>query len=223
MLIHVRFSPELLDWFVPSLKEKRHIVSREQASRIHYHAIFESDVGVEAIKKRFQAQCKTLGLITKKGQENAYYGGVKEWSEDVSYACKDGDYVSTHGYSTEELEALRIKGDATFNKPLIVSGPSSPVGKAVVLMPAKKSVSMRAQFVRHLKEGGWQENKTLHHEYYDEKLAEMIDELTEFWANAFTTPQGAVCIEHAKWIFANDDVREIIKHKNRDALRKMLR
>lgn len=226
VLIQARFSPELkegaLEWIQ---KLSRYIVCKEFASREHYHTVFESQVGVEAIKKRFQSQCKALGLVSKKGQENAYYGGVKICDDgSYEYAAKNGVFEATAGFTTDELEAIRSKGNEKYNKQLpVVATPVSPVAGETVLIP-KKSVSMRAQFVRHMiSNKGWVANSTLHHEYYTEKLAELIDCLTEFWENAFTTPQGVVCIEHAKWIFGTDDVRESIQHKNREAIKRSLR
>lgn len=227
MLIQARFSPELRDGALEWIsKYPRYIVCREQANREHYHTVFEADIGVEAIKKRFQSQCKAKGLVSKKGQENAHYGGVKICDDgSYEYAAKDGDFIATAGFTTEELEALALKGKEKYNnrQPQLVVA-VSPVAGETVLIPKKKSVSMRAQFVRYMiSEKGWVANKTLHHEYYTEKSDELIDCLTEFWENAFTTPQGVVCIEHAKWIFGTDDVRDAIKYKNREAIKKSLR
>ena len=225
MLIHARFSPELkenaLEWIG---KLSRYIVCEEVGGlteKTHYHTCFESDVGLEAIKKRFQTQCKALGLVSKKGQENAYYGGVKPCT-DPSYICKEGKFIATAGYSTVELEALQQEGKEKYCKQAMPITAQN-ITQEIVMIKPKKSVSMRAQFVRHLKEAGWKENYTIHLDYYHDKLEEMIDQLTDFWENAFTTPQGAVCIEHAKWVFADDNVREIIKLNNRAAIKKCLR
>ena len=226
MLIQARFSPELregaLEWIG---KNTRYLVGKELATREHYHAVFESDVGAEAIKKRFQSQCKALGLVSKKGQENAYYGGVKPCDDGAyEYAAKDGDIIASAGFTPEELESIRSKGNEKYNKQtakLVVA--VSPVAGETVLIPKKKAESMRAKFVRHMISQGWIVNRTICQDYYDSTCDKLINELTEFWENAFTTPQGAVCIEHAKWVFGNDNVRESIKHKNREAIKRMLR
>jgi len=226
MLIQARFAPELKEAAVEWIsKNTRYIVCREQANREHYHTVFESQVGVEAIKKRFQSQCKALSLVSKKGQENAYYGGVKECDEGAyEYAAKEGDFIATKGFTPEELEQLRLKGKEkyTSRSPQLVTA-VSPVAGETVLIPKKKAESMRAKFVRHMIAQGWKVNETIHHEYWHVKMDELVNELTEFWENAFTTPQGVVCIEHAKWIFANDDVRDSIKLKNAEAIKRMLR
>jgi len=224
MFIHARFSPEMKDAALVWLgKLPRYIVCEEVGSateKIHYHTCFESDVGIEAIKKRFQSQCKALSLVSKKGQENAYYGGVKECT-DASYICKEGHFIASAGYTREELETLKTEGESKYKKPIPIIAQN--ITQEFTVIKSKKSVSMRAQFVRHLMSLGWKENYSINCDYHTEKINEMIDQLTEFWQNAFTTPQGAVCIEHAKWYFANDDVREIIKLKNCEAIKKCLR
>jgi len=223
MWIHARFSPEIKDGSLEWIqKTPRYVVCREQATREHYHAVFESPVGVEAVKKRFQSQCKALGLVSKKGQENAYYGGVKEWTEDISYICKDGDFVSYAGYTKEELIELQKVGNDRFNSVPIVVGPGTVEQSQVVFLP-KKSRSIRAQFVSHLKDIGWVANKTICPENHQSRIDMLIDELTDFSENAFTTPNGAVTIEHAKWVFADDEVKKMIYSKNREAIKKCLR
>jgi len=226
MLIHARFSPEIKDFaiaLIQGLKEPRYIVCKEQATREHYHACFDSPIGIEAIKKRFQVQCKALGLVSKKGQENAYYGGVKECT-DPSYICKDGVFVITQGYSPEELEALRMEGDTKYNQPKrqLVVAQNLPYQQVEVI---KKSESMRAKFVRYLvQDQQWTLHDHIHlDDSYETKIEELIDHLTDFWQNAFTTPQGAVCIEHAKWMFADEDVKTRIRINNAIAIKKVLR
>jgi len=226
MLIHARFSPEVKEFaiaLIQGLKQSRYIVCRETATREHYHAVFESPIGIEAIKKRFQAQCKSLGLVSKKGQENAYYGGVKECT-DPSYVCKDGDIVISAGYTTEELEALRAEGDTKYNthKRLIVA---QSLNVQQVEVVKRKSESMRAKFVRYLKdEIGWVVGDHIHlDDSYDTLCDSLIDLCTEFWENAFTTPQGTVCVEYARWMFADDDVKDKLRAHNRCAIKKMLR
>lgn len=227
MLIQARFSPQMQEAAFKWIKlSPRYIVCQEQATRAHFHAVFESSVGDEAIRKRFQTECRAQGLVSKKGGENAHYGGVKLCDAGAyEYASKSGKFIISQGFTEEELESFRVKGDLKYNKlatDLVVA--VSTVAGETVLIPKPKSDSMRARFVRYMiRDRGWVANKTLHHEYYDEKYKELIDALTEFWENAFTTPQGVVCIEHAKWIFGTDDVRDAIKQKNCEAIKRMLR
>lgn len=222
--IHARFSPELkegaLEWLQ---KLPRYIVCEEVGGvteKTHYHACFDSDVGIEAIKKRFQTLCKAQGLVSKRGQENAFYGGVKECT-DMSYICKEGNFTASAGFTRDELEALRSEGETKFKKTPIVAQDISQ--EYIVIKPAKKSVSMRAQFVRYMEEEGWKKNFQINPENQEEQEDYLIKKLTHFWENAFTTPQGVVCVEHALFVFADDDVREYIERKNIQAIKKCLR
>ena len=110
MNIHARFSPEMLPGALEWIgKSTRYIIGREVGSETgkeHYHAIFVSDTKIDAIRKRFQVQCKALGLVSKKGQENAMYGGVKEWDADWSYAAKEGNIIASNGLTEDELQEL---------------------------------------------------------------------------------------------------------------------
>ena len=82
---------------------------------------------------------------------------------------------------------------------------------------------MRAQFVRYMEEEGWKKNFQINPENQEEQEDYLIKKLTHFWENAFTTPQGVVCVEHALFVFADDDVREYIERKNIQAIKKCLR
>lgn len=57
----------------------------------------------------------------------------------------------------------------------------------------------------------------------EEKKKEVIDELTVFWENAFTIPQGEVIINYAIWVFADMGVRDWIKASNYKELHVRLR
>jgi len=225
MFIHARFSPELLEWataLVVSLQNPRYIIAEEvgkKTEKLHYHTCFESHIGLEAIKKRFQTQCKALGLVSKKGQENAYYGGVKECT-DPSYICKEGKYIATLGYTPEQLESLRIEGMTKYTVPIVANNGTKI--EYIHVLP-KKASTMRAKFVEMLVSENWDKNQTITVHNYKQKCDEIIDACTDFWENAFTTPQGAVMVEHAKWVFADDDIRDLIKENNRNAIKKCLR
>jgi len=88
----------------------------------------------------------------------------------------------------------------------------------------RASETMRAKFCKFLvQDNYWNKNETITPDNYDLKIKELVDLMTDFWENAFTTPQGAVCIEHAKYVFANDEVRAIIRKSNQIAIIKCLR
>jgi len=231
MFLHIRFGPILLEWvqatLLPDLKPSQYVLCREYGSQLHgehHHIALESPIGVEAIKKRFQAVCKSLGLVTLRGQENKYYGGVKEWV-GIDYVCKEGVIVASSGYSPEELAAAEAAGKEKYRQetPVQVVVASSLPTSEVVTIIKKKSESMRAKFVRYLsEEQGWKYNVSISLECWDQRCKELVDHLTEFWENAFTTPQAVVCIEHARWVFGDDDVRDLLKRKRYASINNML-
>lgn len=224
--VHARFNEPIkapvLEWIEGHCS--RYVVAEELADSLHYHAAFDTALGIESVKKKFQKACKDLGLKTERGKANAYYGGVKECT-DTSYICKDGKIIASKGFMPQTIAALIQEGKEKYRKSQIPMVPPMAVGEVIrIVEKPKKSISMRAQFVRYMEtEVQWKENTTITEETYVNDLDDLMDYLTVFWKNAFTTPQGAVCIEYAKWYFANDEVREGIKAKNRYALKKILR
>lgn len=231
-LWHVRFDPAILsrvkEW-VDSHSE-RYVITYEvlnkdktPASRPHHHMFFETRLGESSIKKYMRDFTKAEGLQVSKGKANAYYGGVQVCS-DTSYVCKFGVYTATKGYMEQTLKDLHAEGAKKYIREIPIVA-TNPVGPTVTYgKPAKKSVSMRAQFVKYMEdEQEWKANFTISAMSHDQRMDELVDHLTEFWKNAFTTPQGVVCIEHARWYFADEDVKESIRLKNRYAIRKCLR
>lgn len=225
--LHARFSPEIktqfLEWI--DVNSPRYIVGEETANRVHYHIAFETLLGIESIKKKLQAACKAKGLVTERGKANSYYGGVKECT-DTSYVCKDGNIVASKGFLAATIEALIKEGKEKYHKlPSTVNTPDMAVGNVLRVVESKKrSVAMKVQFVKYMEdECKWKENAQITVDTYVNDVDDLIDYLTVFWKNAFTTPQGAVCVEYAKWHFADDNVRDVIKSKNRTSLKKFLR
>lgn len=81
---------------------------------------------------------------------------------------------------------------------------------------------MKQQFVDDLKEKFW-EPGCISMETLGDKKRELVDELTDFWENAFTTPQGSVCVQYALWYFADPAVKAAIRAANYRALESFLR
>lgn len=225
--VHARFAPEIKPRFLEWIDghSPKYIVGEETAERLHYHIAFETALGIESIKKKLQAACKSLGLETKRGQANSWYGGVKICT-DLSYVCKDGNIVAHKNFMPQTIESLIQEGKEKYHKlPSTVQVPQMVVGDVLrIVEPKKKSVAMKQQFVNYMeKEIGWKVNAQITEDTYVNDLDDLMDYLTVFWKNAFTTPQGVQCIEYAKWHFADDFVRNRIKDKNRDVLKKFLR
>jgi len=116
--IAARISPELKEWFCGWLAEKssRYLVAEESAERIHYHIYMEIPLGAESVKKILSERCKSLGLITKRGQQNAFYGGVKPCDIDfVKYCLKsqasvDATTLLYKGFEAEQITEWIVAG-----------------------------------------------------------------------------------------------------------------
>lgn len=106
--------------------------------------------------------------------------------------------------------------------PVVASGGAgSPPVKVKVSSPGNRA-PQRVRFVAYLKTKGWEEGCIKNWNMY-EKLDELTEELTEWSENAFTTPNGAVVVQHALWVYGDEIVRNIIKQKNKDYLKKSFR
>ena len=107
---------------------------------------------------------------------------------------------------------------------LPATGGGSAAASAVVVRPAASSrAPQRVRFVNYLKSDlNWREGDIKHWQIH-EKCEEIINELTVWSENAFTTPNGAAIVQHALWAFADEVARNHLKAANRDAIRKNLR
>jgi len=116
--VGLRISPELHDWFIVWIdtKSSRYLVAEETATRQHYHIYMETAIGCDAVKKALSTQCKALGLVTQRGQENSYYGGVKMVDTDfIKYVLKEQagkDTLRSKGFPPEDIQAGITAGAA---------------------------------------------------------------------------------------------------------------
>lgn len=109
--------------------------------------------------------------------------------------------------------------------PIVAAGGAGTAEAAVPVVVLKKPSArapQRVQFVAHMKTLGWKDEEIRHHNK-SEKLEELIKELTEWSENAFTTPNGAVIVQHALWCFADPIVRNMIVESNKAAIRSSIR
>lgn len=108
--------------------------------------------------------------------------------------------------------------------PVVATGSTSgaAVAPVVVLKEPSKRLAQRVRFVKHLEQKGWQVDDVKIWNIH-EKFDELCEILTEWSENAFTTPNGAVTVSHALWIFAETPARNYIKEKTKEHLRKSSR
>lgn len=136
---------------------------------LYYHCIWESNVGVESIKKRFQGACKEAGLVVARGKANAYYGGVKEWSPDMAYAAKSGKIISSPGLSDAELETLIAVGKERHSLKLAIPPPGTPSGLNAPVRPRSKAPTAEDKLISFCQERyGWEPGNEFH--LYEDEL-----------------------------------------------------
>lgn len=138
MFYHIRVCTELyscIDQLV--VGSPRYIICEEVGTvteKPHRHVCVELPIGEAALRKRLQAKLKELGLTGSRGHENAYYGGIKECT-DESYICKEGKIIGSNGYSPEQLAELCSAGANKFKAKVEDLGPPAPGPR---LKPAEK-------------------------------------------------------------------------------------
>jgi len=115
---HIRFTPAGQEFDLSGLLVNtiRYIVSKEQATKEHYHICFETKQCEETIRARVLT---TLNIPKSgRGQGNTHYclkwDKYKKWSPE--YAAKSGDIVSYFGYTEDDIEDAIFRGSIKYNK-----------------------------------------------------------------------------------------------------------
>lgn len=152
---HMRFSPELKDWFCGwiAAKSSRYLVAEEVGSeteKLHYHANFAVSVDESTIRKAVNKELARLGLKSVRGKENAYYS--MKICTDESYAAKEGKIVETSGYTNEEISELISQGQKRF-----------PPGRKT-LTPAADAKKAKEDYLEKLISQGVEYVKSLGHD-----------------------------------------------------------
>jgi len=115
---HIRFTPVGQEFDLSGLlvNTVRYIVSKEQATKEHYHICFETKQCEETIRARVLTTLKIPK--TGRGQGNTHYclkwDKYKNWTPD--YAAKSGDIVSSLGFTPDEIEDAIWRGSIKYNK-----------------------------------------------------------------------------------------------------------
>lgn len=102
---------------------------------------------------------------------------------------------------------------------------ASPTDSVPVNTTISKKLPMREKFIQHLKQEGWKENgkfspETCSHTH--EMIDVISNELTDFWKNGFTIPEGERMIRHAAYVFADGDVKEHLRRVNAAIFKKKI-
>lgn len=193
-----------------------HVRGKKKGEHPHWH-VWLDVVGItnEAMRKRL----RTHNALWRE------YSGNEHWSLRAH-----NDYSTWATYVTSNPSAQILIDRPDDKHPPLPPVATVPVLRplsttelaAITVLKPKKSMSMRAKFLEHLSNKGWSYDSICLDEMTAKK-EELIDELTDYWENAFTTPQGAVIIQHAMYVYGNEAVRTRIKQLNSVALNHILR
>lgn len=225
-LKHIRITdmaPEILEALTtfPGIKAivkhtwgKKH----KDQSKPHYHALWEgASVTSNTIKNRLKSHS---AYIAANSGTNGFW---------IVKAHDSVDKWSTYVMGNPSAEVIKDNVDRPLPPPvqwpvIATSGGGSAAASPVVVLkqPTNNRLAQRVRFVKHLESIGWREDDVkvwnLH-----EKFDELCRLLTEWAENAFTTPNGAVTVQHALWVFAEVPARNVIKEKTTEHLRRSSR
>lgn len=189
----------------------------------HYHIWWEDSMAVtnQTVRNRLQRHHEIFKTFS--GQNDWSIRNHDSWDKWANYVTENRTHVVLLDY--KDLSVLSEKKKAL---PVVAGGggaEAAPTTAPVkyLLQKPRRNESMRSKFVQYLKtELHWTpESITL-----DNRIAkkrEMIGLLVDFWENAFTTPQGAACIEHAMWYFADEALNKELKLRAVARLEEILR
>lgn len=203
----------------------------KEAERPHYHIWFESDVPRtnEAIKKRLRSYSPVFDKPFSDWKFTLGSEGISNFVKWSNYVI-DGSKGSKVLYETPDEThpplpdfPVVASGGAGASEASYGASEASAAPIKYTIQKARRSESMRSKFVTFLKtELHWErESITLYNRVTKKK--EMIHALVDFWENAFTTPQGAACIEHAMWYFADEELGKELKDRAVTRLNEILR
>lgn len=179
----------------------------------HWHVWMEvGDISHEAVRKRL-----------RKHAVFATYSGNEDWSlRDHDSYDKWGRYVMDNPSAEVLLDNPESPLPPPVAIPVVASAAAQSGGAIVVLKKPTDRTPQRVRFVKHLEHKGW-EIDCVKEWQLSQKLDELIEELTDWSENAFTTPNGAATVQHAIWYFSDTMARAKIKQENKKSLRKSVR
>lgn len=181
----------------------------------HHVHIYMKDVAsqVDALRKVAARATKSLKLDKN---ANKYYS-VKVCDDQFERYCADEkNFIAYRGYTIEQLNAI-----PPWKNILPVIADATPVAAPPIVH--RKPRGMRDKFKDHLIISGWKEDAefTVQNVETEQDLRNCVDrvtrELTRFWKNAFTVPEGERMVRNALYIFGDDEVKARME-KNNSAL-----
>lgn len=228
---HIRFEVPEIDELAKELKQfpGTHSVVQHTAGKKgehpHLHVFYrnpkERPEKMAAVRDRIKKAPASPIMNSLYGNSQISIRAHDSYDNWVKYVCENPSHTVLHGPPDLFQKSEEIKKGSVLNLPLLAQQVGVS-GKVVVVKDKKKP--MRERFINYLEnEIKWEKNRTINLSNYDSKITEIIRHLTDFWENAFTFPEGSRMLEHARYVFADDDIREKIFNDNIYSLKKGLR
>lgn len=195
-------------------------------SRSHYHIYFR-DIEIKSPEK-FTTYFKSLiPDCTLKGNTDFCITNTETF---------DGWYQYVYGGPKEEREWRFPIREILFNLPETERPYPLPLIRDItdlvlpatnVIIPGPKKVpnkkkAMRVQFIEHLQSQGWKKDERFFENSFNSEAAvnAIAEEMTDFWENAFTIPEGQRMARHALFVFSDEGVKGMLRRNNARAFYK---
>jgi len=181
---------------------------------------------------------KPLTKVAAKNRLKAHHDVFKSLSGQEQWSFRPHDsYTAWSTYVCKNISHEVLKGDATLYSlsaeapkvPIVTNGPlqSSNVPPSRVIL--RKSRAMRDRFIDYLKNDlHWKVGAQFvitaetTPSYWGQCERTVIEAATEYWEAAFSFPEGERMCRYALWIFSCEEMREIIKEKMVERIKKSL-
>lgn len=160
-MYHVRVGLELKDWWLTWVNgnSPKYVLTEEIGSEtegVHYHCVFEYAKKKDNIRKYINSELVRLELKGERGKENKYYGGLKDWNEDISYVLKDGKVIASVGYSEEEIQSKIEEGRTKYKEKKPVQVKLKQDKKSLIEELIEQCVQdLKASHVVHYEDAVW--------------------------------------------------------------------
>jgi len=214
MNYHLRLesSPESLATVKIELEKVHGLVAVSHArgkrgEHLHWHVWYplEKEINSEALLARLKKQPAFVHFKGNKMWSVRKHDDWEKWWQYVTQGHKDQEIIVNNSG-----KILVIPVHCT-TVPIVSDVP------APIIPKISKKLPMREKFVEHLVSIGWKKNQHFSESSYDSLtpiVHTIAKELTEFWFNAFTIPEGERMVRHVMYLFGNDAVRDEIARDN---------
>lgn len=195
----------------------------------HLHCWFENANARPCTNQNVRDRMKKIEMLSHfSGQNEWSFRNHDSWKTWCEYVTKNPTHKVLLDHTRDDVTLSEVSAGAVSGLilPASIIDPdlNTPAGLNAPARVKRASETMRAKFCKYLENDcHYHRNETITMDNFPGRIDDLIERMTDFWENAFTTPQGAVCVEHAKYIFGNDEYRDYIKKRNAETIKKCLR